>query len=157
MKLTLLCVGKTDISFVNDANEIYLNRLKHYIQTDLDIIAEHKSWKKMKATDRVKAEGRAILGKIKPTDSVFLLDEHGKQYTSEDFSNLLQKQMNAGVNRIVFVVGGAYGFSEELHSLHPKKISLSKMTFSHQMIRCFFLEQAYRAMTILKGEPYHNS
>jgi len=157
MKLCLLCIGKTDISFVQDANEIYLNRLKHYIQTDLEIIPEHKSWKKMKASDRVKAEGLAIMERIKPTDKVFLLDENGKQRTSKEFANLLQKQMNAGVGRVVFIVGGAYGFSENVYKQFPQGISLSKMTFSHQMIRCFFLEQIYRAMTILKGEPYHNS
>jgi len=157
MKLCLLCIGKTDISFVQDANEIYLNRLKHYIQTDLEIIPEHKSWKKMKASDRVKAEGLAIMERIKPTDKVFLLDENGKQRSSIEFANLLQKQMNAGVGRVVFIVGGAYGFSENIYKHYPQRLSLSKMTFSHQMIRCFFLEQIYRAMTILKGEPYHNS
>lgn len=157
MKLCLLCVGKTDVPFVDNANEIYVNRLKHYIQTDLAMIPEHKSWKKMKAPERVKAEGQAILEKLKSTDAVYLLDEKGKQYSSEGFAELLQKKMNSGVNRVVFVVGGAYGFSDELYKRYPQKISLSKMTFSHQMIRCFFLEQAYRAMTILKGEPYHNS
>jgi 23S rRNA (pseudouridine1915-N3)-methyltransferase len=157
MKLCLLCIGKTDVDFVQEANEIYLNRLKHYIQTELDVIPDQKSWKKMKAPDRVKAEGQAILDKLKPTDAVYLLDDKGKQYSSEEFSELLQKRMNSGVNRVVFVVGGAFGFSEEIYQAYPQKISLSKMTFSHQMIRCFFLEQAYRAMTILKGEPYHNT
>ena len=157
MKLCVLCVGKTDISFVDEANKLYISRLKHYLPTDLEIINEHKSWKKMKVAERVKAEGQAILDKLKPTDSVILLDEKDKQYTSEEFSSFLQKRMNSGVNRAVFVVGGAFGFSEELHQRFPQKLSLSKMTFSHQMVRCFFLEQAYRAMTILKGEPYHNS
>jgi 23S rRNA (pseudouridine1915-N3)-methyltransferase len=157
MKLCLLCIGKTDVHFVQEANEIYLDRLKHYIQTELEVIQEQKSWKKMKAPDRVRAEGLAILEKLKPTDAVYLLDEKGKQHSSVEFSQLLQKRMNSGVNRVVFVVGGAFGFSEDLYNTYPQKISLSKMTFSHQMIRCFFLEQVYRAMTILRGEPYHNS
>lgn len=157
MKLCLLCIGKTNVDFVQEANEIYLKRLKHYIQTELEIIPEQKPWKKMKASDRVKAEGHAILDKLKPTDAVYLLDEKGKEYSSEGFSELLQKRMNSGVNRVVFIVGGAFGFSETIYKTYPQKISLSKMTFSHQMIRCFFLEQVYRAMTILRGEPYHNS
>ena len=157
MKLCLLCIGKTDLGFVKEANDIYLNRLKHYIQTDLEVIQEHKSWKKMKVAERMKAEGLAITERIKPNDVVYLLDEKGKQYSSHGFSELLQKRMNSGVNRVVFVVGGAFGFSDEIYTRYPQKISLSKMTFSHQMIRSFFLEQIYRAMTILRGEPYHNS
>lgn len=157
MKLCLLCIGKTDVDFVNEANEIYLKRLKHYIHTELEVIPEQKTWKKMNTTERVKAEGLAIQEKIKPTDVVYLLDEKGQQYSSESFSQLLQKRMNAGVNRVVFIVGGAFGFSDDIYNRYPQKISLSKMTFSHQMIRCFFLEQVYRAMTILRGEPYHNS
>ncbi len=157
MKLCLLCIGKTDVDFVQDANEIYLSRLKHYLPTALEVIPDQKQWKKMKPMERVKAEGSAIREKLKPGDAVYLLDEKGKQHSSEAFSELLQKRMNSGVNRLVFVVGGAFGFSDELYRDYPQRLSLSKMTFSHQMIRCFFLEQVYRAMTILRGEPYHNS
>ncbi len=156
MKISLLCVGKTDVGFVNTANDIYLKRLKHYIPVELDIIPENKVWKKMSANDRKIAEGKAILSQIKPGDKLVLLDEKGKQYTSEKFADLLQQDMNAGVKRLVFVVGGAFGFSQEVYSAAQGKLSLSEMTFSHQMIRCFMLEQIYRAMTILKNEPYHN-
>lgn len=143
--------------FVEEANNIYLKRLKHYVPTSIEIIPEQKLWKKMSVYDRTKEESKAILNKLQPNDSVLLLDEKGKEYTSIGFSKHIQKLMNQGVSRIVLVVGGAYGFSNELYENSFQKLSLSKMTFSHQMVRCFALEQVYRAMTILSGEPYHNS
>ena len=157
MKLILLCVGKTDMDFVEEANNLYLKRLKHYLNCEVEIIPEQKVWRKLGAAERKKAESDAIMKKIGKGDMAILLDENGKEYSSTGFADFLQKKMNAGHSKLIFIVGGAYGFSDELYKLASSKLSLSKMTFSHQMVRCFFLEQVYRAMTILKGEPYHNS
>lgn len=156
MKIVVLAVGKTDMDFVEEANKLYLGRLKHYTATELAIIPEQKQWRKMNPNDRKRAEGAAIIGQTQAGDRVVLLDEKGKSYTSENFANYLQKEMSSGVKRLVFVIGGAYGFSEEVYSKFPQKLRLSDMTFSHQMIRSFLLEQIYRGMTILKNEPYHN-
>lgn len=156
MKITICCVGTTHIAHVQEAINLYINRLKHYIPVNLHIIAEQKQWKKQDPTARKKSEGQAILATLKPGDAAVLLDEKGQQYTSVEFATYLEKKMTAGVRRLVFVIGGAYGFSDEVYERIPEKIALSKMTFSHQMIRGFMLEQIYRAMTILKNEPYHN-
>ncbi len=156
MKIVICCVGRTDVPHVQESIQIYLDRLKYYIPTELFIIPEQKVWKKMQGEARKKAEGEAILTQLEPGDRAVLLDEKGKQYTSEDFANYLQKEMSTGAKRLVFIIGGAYGFSEEIYSAVPTKISLSKMTFSHQMIRTLLLEQVYRGMTILRNEPYHN-
>lgn len=149
-------MGKTDMDFVQLANDLYLARLKHYIPTSLEIIQEQKSWKKMNPAERKKAEGVAILNHSLPGDKTYLLDEKGKAFTSERFAAQLQKEMASGVKRLVFVIGGAFGFSDDVYAQFPQKIKLSDMTFSHQMIRSFLLEQIYRGMTILKNEPYHN-
>lgn len=156
MKIVICCVGRTDVPHVQESIQIYLDRLKHYIPTELFIIPEQKVWKKMQVEARKRAEGEAILTQLEPSDRAVLLDEKGKHYTSEDFANYLQKEMSTGAKRLIFIIGGAYGFSEEIYSAVPAKIALSKMTFSHQMIRTLLLEQVYRGMTILKNEPYHN-
>lgn len=156
MKIVILAVGKTDMDFVEIANKLYLDRLKHYVPTSLEIIPEQKPWKKMNPDDRKKAEGKAIIDRLNPGDGTLLLDEKGKGYTSEAFAKLLEKNMASGVKRLIFVIGGAYGFSDEVYAQVPQKIKLSDMTFSHQMVRSFLLEQIYRGMTILKNEPYHN-
>ena len=156
MKIIICCVGRTDVSHVQESIDIYTDRLKHYLPVELAIIPEQKLWKKLSPDARKKAEGDAILSQLLPGDRSVLLDEKGKQYTSEDFAEYLQKEMGTGAKRLVFIIGGAFGFSPEVYSEVPAKISLSKMTFSHQMIRTLLLEQVYRGMTILRNEPYHN-
>jgi 23S rRNA (pseudouridine1915-N3)-methyltransferase len=121
------------------------------------VIPEQKAWKKLNPDARKKAEGTAILSRILPGDLCILLDEKGKMYTSEEFAARLEKAMLAGTRRLVLVIGGAFGFSDEVYQAVPERLSLSKMTFSHQMVRLFLVEQVYRGFTILRNEPYHNS
>ena len=156
MKITLLTVGKTDKDWVRQGLDIYVSRLKHYIPFSINEIPELKNVSAM-SRDQIKAkEGELILKSIKPTDDVILLDEHGKEYSSTEFASLLQNKINYEGKDIVFVIGGAYGFSEQVYKRANSKISLSRMTFSHQMVRAIFAEQIYRAFTIMKGEPYHH-
>ncbi|MCK8520678.1 23S rRNA (pseudouridine(1915)-N(3))-methyltransferase RlmH [Aquimarina sp. D1M17] len=156
MTIKLLAVGKTDNKQLNELINIYINRLKHYVKFDFEIIVDIKNAKNLSETQQKDKEGKLILNKLQTTDFVILLDENGKQYSSVGFSELLQKQMNSGVKRLVFIIGGPYGFSQEIYQRSNSKLSLSKMTFSHQMIRLFFVEQLYRGFTILKNEPYHH-
>ncbi|AIY14896.1 MULTISPECIES: 23S rRNA (pseudouridine(1915)-N(3))-methyltransferase RlmH [Cellulophaga] len=156
MTIKLLAIGKTDSSYLSQLIEEYENRLKHYVKFDLELIPDIKNTKNLSEAQQKEKEGEAILKKINPTDALILLDENGKQFTSVDFSNYLQKKMNSGIKQLVFVIGGPYGFSAAVYSKAQGKISLSKMTFSHQMIRLFVVEQVYRAFTILKNEPYHH-
>ena len=156
MKITLITVGKTDRDWVKQGLDIYVSRLKHYIPFSINEIPELKNVSAM-SRDQIKAkEGELILKSIKPTDDVILLDEHGKEYSSTEFASLLQNKINYEGKDIVFVIGGAYGFSEQVYKRANSKISLSRMTFSHQMVRAIFAEQIYRAFTIMKGEPYHH-
>ena len=156
MKIQLICVGKTERSYLKDGETEYLKRLKHYCSFEKIEIPELKNAKKM-SEDQIKSEeGRLILTKVDRSTQLILLDENGKSFNSVGFSKFLQKKFNQGGKSIVFVVGGAYGFSEEVYARANGKISLSEMTFSHQMVRLFFIEQIYRALTILKGEPYHH-
>ena len=156
MKITLLTVGKTDKDWVKQGIDIYTSRLKHYIPFSINEIPELKNVSAL-SKDQIKArEGELILKNVKPTDDVILMDEHGKEYTSVDFASFLQKKISYEGKDIVFVIGGAYGFSEEVYRRANGKISLSKMTFSHQMVRAIFTEQLYRAFTIMRGEPYHH-
>ena len=156
MKITLLTVGKTDKDWVKQGIDIYTSRLKHYIPFSINEIPELKNVSAL-SKDQIKTrEGELILKNVKPTDDVILMDEHGKEYTSVDFASFLQKKISYEGKDIVFVIGGAYGFSEEVYRRANGKISLSKMTFSHQMVRAIFAEQIYRAFTIMKGEPYHH-
>lgn len=156
MKVKLICVGKTGKRFLEEGEQEYLHRLKHYLSFERIELPDIKQAKTLTEEQIKQKEGEQIKSKILPGEKVFLLDENGKEYSSEGFSVFLQKQFNQGGQGIVFVIGGPYGFSEEMHQLATGKISLSKMTFSHQMVRMFFLEQLYRSMTILKGEPYHH-
>ena len=156
MKIKLICVGKTTKSFMIEAEDEYLKRLKHYINVEKIEIPELKNAKNMSEAEIKKTEGDLILGKVESSDTVILLDENGKEFDSVQFSKHLQKQMNSGGKNLFFIIGGAYGFSKEVYARANGKIALSQMTFSHQMVRMFFLEQIYRAFTILKGQPYHH-
>ena len=156
MKITLLTVGKTDKDWVKQGTDIYVSRLKHYIPFTISEIPELKNVSAL-SKDQIKAkEGELILKSLKPSDDVILMDEHGKEYTSVDFASLLQKKITYEGKDIVFIIGGAYGFSDEVYRRANSKISLSRMTFSHQMVRAIFAEQIYRAFTIMRGEPYHH-
>jgi 23S rRNA (pseudouridine1915-N3)-methyltransferase len=157
MKIILLVVGKTSEEWVKNAISEYENRLKHYLPFQIEVIPDLKSTKSLTENQIKIKEGEAILSWKKPGDMMVLLDENGKMHSSESFATFLQKKMNAGIRNLIFVVGGAYGFDSAVYSATTDRISLSKMTFSHQMVRVFFIEQIYRAMTILNGEPYHHS
>lgn len=156
MECILLCVGKTDQAELKQLIEVYQNRLRHYTKFTLSIIEDIKNSKNLSEQQQKEAEAKLLHKQIKPGDRVILLDEKGKQFSSEEFSTWINKQQISGIKRLVFIIGGPYGFSPSLYTLALQKISLSKMTFSHQMIRLFFVEQLYRAHTILKNEPYHH-
>ena len=155
MKITLLVVGKTTSVQIESLIQEYLKRLTHYIPFVLQVIPELKNTKALTPEQQKLAEGDLILRAINSSTDLVLLDEHGKEFRSVEFADYLQKRMSSGRD-VVFVVGGPYGFSEAVYQRANGKISLSKMTFSHQMVRLFFVEQLYRAMTILRGEPYHH-
>jgi len=156
MKIKLIVIGKTDSLQLKDLTDDYLNRLKHYISFEMEVIPDIKKTKNLSEVNQKKMEGEEILKRMNPGDELILLDENGKSFTSEGFSGLLQKKMNSGLKNLIFVIGGPYGFSDEVYARASSKLSLSKMTFSHQMIRLFFVEQVYRAFTILRNEPYHH-
>jgi len=156
MKIKLLAIGKTDDKNLITLFESYQKRLKHYINFELEIIQDIKNVKNLSQLEQKEKEGELILKKLLPTDILVLLDEKGKEMRSIEFANYLQKKMNSGIKQIVFVIGGPYGFSDNVYKKAQGKIALSKMTFSHQMIRLFVVEQLYRAFTILKNEPYHH-
>jgi len=156
MKIKLLAIGKTDNKALQSLMDEYQQRLKHYIKFEFEIIPDVKNAKNLSEYQQKEKEGEHILNKIQPTDELMLLDENGLEFTSVSFSNYLQKKMNAGTKQLVLVIGGPYGFSDAVYAKSLGKISLSKMTFSHQMIRVFVIEQLYRAFTILKNEPYHH-
>ena len=156
MKITLLTVGKTDKDWVKQGMDIYVSRLKHYIPFAVVEIPELKNVSAL-TKDQIKTrEGELILKNITPTDDLILLDERGKQYTSVELAKVIQDKISYVGKDMVYVIGGAYGFSEAVYQRANSKISLSKMTFSHQMVRAIFVEQIYRAFTIMKGEPYHH-
>jgi len=156
MKIQLLVVGASPKSYLKEGEELYSSRLNNYIPFEKVEIADLKNAKNLSKDQIRSEEGILILNKIKPTDFVVLLDEKGKSFRSTDFAVWLQEIMNQGPKKMVFVVGGAYGFSEEVYNRANRKISLSDMTFTHQMIRLLFCEQLYRAFTILRNEPYHH-
>ncbi|MGZ4034308.1 MAG: 23S rRNA (pseudouridine(1915)-N(3))-methyltransferase RlmH [Bacteroidia bacterium] len=156
MKITLILNGKTEDDYVIKGFALYEQRLKHYISFEVIVIPALKNTKALSIEQQKEKEGELILKNIQSADRLFLLDENGKEYSSIGFSEFIQQQMNSGIKNVVFVVGGPYGFSNEIYKRANGKISLSKMTFSHQMVRLFFVEQLYRAMTILKNEPYHH-
>lgn len=156
MTITLIAIGKTDNKQLLTLIEEYKKRLSFYIKFNFEVIPDIKNVKNLSEKQQKAKEGELILKKINTSDLLVLLDENGKQFTSIGFSEYLQKQMNSGLKNLVFVIGGPYGFSEEIYKRAQGKISLSKMTFSHQMVRLFFVEQLYRGFTILKNEPYHH-
>ncbi len=156
MQIRLIAVGKTDHSAIQTLLEEFIKRLGFYIKFELEIIPDLKNSKNLSEAAQKEKEGELILKKVQSSDELVLLDEQGKQYSSVDFSDYLQKKMNSGLKQLIFVIGGPYGFSESVYHRANGKISLSKMTFSHQMVRVFFVEQLYRAFTILKNEPYHH-
>lgn len=156
MKITLLAIGKTDDQYLIDGIEKYLKRLKHYIKFDVIIIPDLKKTKNLSETEQKTKEAELILKNISPIDEVAILDEKGREFSSLHFSDFINKRMIGSVQNLVFIIGGPYGFDQSIYQRANYKISLSKLTFSHQMIRLFFVEQLYRAFTILKGEPYHH-
>ncbi len=156
MKITLLTVGKTTNANLVSLQDEYQNRLKFYIPFEIVVIPELKNTKNLSIAEQQEKEADLILKQLETSDEVVLLDDKGKQFTSMGFSEYISKKMLASHKRMVFVVGGPYGFSERVYNRANGKVSLSAMTFSHQMIRLIFVEQLYRAMTILKGEPYHH-
>ena len=156
MTLKLLAIGKTDNKQLQALIDEYQKRLGFYIKFNFEIVPDVKKAKKLTENELKKKEGALILNQLKPTDILILLDENGTQMDSIRFSVYLQEYMNSGVKRLVFVIGGPYGFSNEIYHKAQGKIALSKMTFSHQMVRLFFIEQLYRGFTILKNEPYHH-
>ncbi|CEN37481.1 23S rRNA (pseudouridine(1915)-N(3))-methyltransferase RlmH [Capnocytophaga cynodegmi] len=156
MNIKLIAIGKTDNSALQQLIADYEKRLSHYVNFQMQIILDIKNSKSLSEEQQKMKEGELILKNIENSHHLILLDERGKEYTSVGFSEFLQKQMNTGTKQLVFVIGGPYGFSEEVYQRANGKLSLSKLTFSHQMIRLFFVEQIYRAFTILKNEPYHH-
>ena len=156
MKISLIAIGKTDSKQLLSLQEDYCKRLKHYISFEMIIIPDIKNAKNRSEEQQKKAEGDEILKRVTSGDSLILLDENGKSFSSIGFSSYLQKKMNSGLKNLVFVIGGPYGFSEDVYKRSNQMISLSKMTFSHQMVRLFFIEQLYRGFTILRNEPYHH-
>ncbi len=156
MTIKLLAIGKTDSKLLQQMITEYENRLKHYIGFELHTIPDLKNTKNLSEAQQKEKEGELILKRLSPTDILVLLDENGQQFSSIDFSNYLQKKMNSGIKQLVFVIGGPYGFSDKVYQMAKGKISFSKMTFSHQMVRLFVVEQLYRAFTILQNEPYHH-
>jgi len=156
MKITLLVVGKTEDKYLIEGIEKYINRLKHYIGFNMLVIPELKNTKNLTEAQQKSKEAELILKQVSNADTLILLDENGKNYTSVLFANYLNKQMIGSVQHLVFIIGGPYGFDEQIYKRANGSISLSAMTFSHQMVRLFFTEQLYRAFTILKGEPYHH-
>lgn len=156
MQIKLIVIGKTDNKSLQDLIDEYTKRLVHYIKFELDVIPDIKNSKNLSEAQQKSKEAELILSKTTSSDLLILLDEKGKQQDSLGFANQLQKHLNSGIKRVIFVVGGPYGFDESLYSRSNSKISLSKMTFSHQMVRLFFVEQLYRGFTILRNEPYHH-
>ena len=155
MKLTLITVGKTDVPWVREGLQLYASRLQHYVRFDIREIPELKNAGAL-SEEQIKAkEGASILKEAEGTEMI-LLDEHGKEFRSLEFAREIQNRLNRGGRDVCFVIGGAYGFSQDVYDKAAGKISMSKMTFSHQMVRAIFAEQLYRAFTIIKGEPYHH-
>lgn len=156
MKITLIAVGKTSTDYIERAIAEYVKRVNRYIPMELCVIPDIKAAKGLSEDSQKQREGQAILAALQPGDMVALLDERGKEFTSREFSTMIERRMVQGLKRLVFVIGGPYGFSKEVYSRADDKLSLSRMTFTHEMVRLFFTEQLYRAMTIMRGEPYHH-
>ena len=156
MKGLLIVVGKTTDKRFEAITQEYMERINHYIPFSVEVVQELKNTKGLSQNEQKEREGELILRSLQSGDYVVLLDEHGSERSSTDFAAWMQKKMAAGPKRLVFIVGGPYGFSPSVHQRGNEEVSLSRMTLSHQMVRMFFVEQIYRAMTILNGEPYHH-
>lgn len=156
MKITLLVIGKTDAVYFIDAVNDYQKRLEHYIPFELQVIPDIKNTKNLTVEQQKEKEGELILKNIQPGDYLALLDEKGKEYTSMQFASYIEKKTHTVNKRLVFIIGGPYGFAQQVYDKANEKLTLSRMTFSHQMVRLIFVEQLYRAMTILNNEPYHH-
>ena len=154
MNIKLVVIGETNNKNLKVLTDQYIDKLKHYIKFDLIIIKDQK--KKIPESIQIKKEGEKILSILKKNEFIILLDENGEHKSSVAFSKFIQKKLNSGIKTITFIIGGPYGFSSEIKSISNYQLSLSKMTFSHEMIRLFFTEQLYRAFSILKNEPYHH-
>jgi 23S rRNA (pseudouridine1915-N3)-methyltransferase len=156
MKITFITVGKTEDAYLKDGIEKYVKRLKHYTKLEMTDIPELKNTKALTEDQQKAKEAELILKKITPNDHVILLDENGMEFTSVQFANYINKRAVSSSANLIFIVGGPYGFDQSVYQRANDKISLSRMTFSHQMVRLFFVEQLYRAYSIIKGEPYHH-
>ncbi|MDE6832540.1 MAG: 23S rRNA (pseudouridine(1915)-N(3))-methyltransferase RlmH [Muribaculaceae bacterium] len=156
MKIQLLVIGKTSADYISKGTDLYLNRLSHYIPTEIKVLPDIKNTRKLTEEQQKTAEGEEFLNALQGGDYVVLLDERGKEFTSREFSTFIQQKMNTVSRNLVFIIGGPYGFSKAVYDRADSLLSLSRMTFSHEMVRLFFIEQIYRAMTILRGEPYHH-
>ncbi|GHV51030.1 ribosomal RNA large subunit methyltransferase H [Bacteroidia bacterium] len=156
MKIVLLMIGKTGSPLYNELIAGYEDRLKRYLPFSITALPDIKKAKSLPLPQLKSLEGELIIRSLQPGDCCVLLDEGGKEYSSTGFSTFLAGKMNAGCKRLVFAIGGAYGFGDNVYALAPEKLSLSRMTFSHQMVRLVFIEQLYRAFTILNNEPYHH-
>lgn len=156
MKITLLTVGKTEDSYLKEGIDKYIKRLKHYVKTEIVELPELKNTKSLSEDQQKSKEAEMILKKVGAADFLILLDEKGMELSSPQFAAYLDKKALGSVQHVVFVIGGPYGFDNEVYQRANDKLSLSRMTFSHQMVRLFFIEQLYRAYTIIKGEPYHH-
>ena len=156
MNIELIVVGKTDSKEVNALVENYTKRINFYNRFNITYIPDVKNTKSLSEAQQKSSEGEAIMRLLDPSDRVVLLDEKGSEFRSVEYADWLQKRLNSGVKRLVFIIGGPYGFSPEIYSRANEKISLSKMTFSHQIIRAIFTEQLYRAFSILHNSPYHH-
>lgn len=156
MKIELAVIGKTSIGYLKQGIDEYIKRLKHYVPFEIKYIDDIKNTKNISEDQQKRTEGAKILSLLDKSDFVVLLDEHGKEYTSIQYSSYIQKRMLSGAKKAVFVIGGPYGFSQEVYDRANDKISFSKMTFNHEMIRLIFTEQLYRAYTIINHEPYHH-
>jgi 23S rRNA (pseudouridine1915-N3)-methyltransferase len=157
MKVEFWVIGKTSFPYLDEGNEIYLNRIKHYLPFQMTTIPDIKNRKSLSEEQIKIKEGEIVLSKLNTGDFLILMDERGKQRTSVQFAEYLQNILQQSHKRAVFLIGGAYGFSDTVYERCNTKISLSNMTFSHQMVRLIFLEQFYRALTIMNNEPYHHS
>lgn len=156
MKVTFLVIGKTDQKYLQEGISIFEKRIGHYLPYEMKIIPDIKNTKKLSESQQKEKEGELILQQIQNSDVMILMDERGQMFDSIGFSKYLEKKMVMGTKNLVFVIGGPYGFAPKVYDRANGKISLSNMTFSHQMVRLIFVEQLYRAMTILKNEPYHH-
>lgn len=156
MKIVVIAVGKTSTDYISRGVDEFLKRANRYLGVELTVIPDIKASKALTEEAQKQQEGRNILASLQPGDIVTLLDERGKELTSREFSGMIERRMIQGTKRLVFVIGGPYGFSKEVYERADSKLSLSRMTFTHEMVRLFFVEQIYRAMTIMRGEPYHH-